>query len=82
MIIIKQLGRGKIQPYQWLSILYIILGYLYKDFSIWRGKWGKMKIKKCSCFSTRTQGGKLNMQLGKPVNSGGGGDNTKYKGSG
>ena len=41
MIIIKQLGRGKIQPYQWLSILYIILGYLYKDFSIWR--WGKMK---------------------------------------
>ena len=43
---------------------------------------GKDENKKCSCFSTRTQGGKLNMQLGKPVNSGGGGDNTKHKGSG
>ena len=45
-------------------------------------KWGKMKIKKCSCFSTRTQEEKLNMKLGKPVNSGVGGDNTKHKGLG
>ena len=45
-------------------------------------KWGKMKIKKCSCFSTRTQEEKLNMKLGKPVNSGVRGDNTKQKGSG
>ena len=38
--------------------------------------------KKCSCLSTRTQVVKLNMKLGKPVNSGGGGDNTKHKSAG
>ena len=63
MIIIKQLGRGKIQQYQWLSILYIILGYLYKDFSIWRGKWGKMK-KVFMLFNTNTRG-KIEYEVGK-----------------
>lgn len=43
------------------------------------GKMGKDENKKCSCFSTRTQEEKLNMKLGKPVNSGVGGDNTEHK---
>ena len=47
-----------------------------------RGKMGKDENKKCSCFSTRTQEEKLNMKLGKPVNSGVEGDNTEHKCSG